>query len=83
MFFSFLFFFNLSVQCPVLNTIVNGNVTLTSSGAESVSAYYCFPGYTLTGDQSRICTQGTWNGTQPECCKHYVGVYVKDVLECS
>ena len=39
---------------------------LTFVGA--VATFFCSPGYSLVGDQSRTCTLGVgWNGTNPVC----------------
>jgi hypothetical protein len=47
----------------------NGRVdTSGETSMGSIATYSCDVGYLLVGEESRTCgSNGTWNGSQPEC----------------
>ena len=56
------------VDCGTPPFIDNGNFTTTETTFESVAEYGCNEGFTLSGNQNRICqADGTWSGADPEC----------------
>ena len=54
-------------MCPELSDPANGEVTVTGQIEGSTAAYSCAIGYTLIGDDTRICRNGVWSGTEPVC----------------
>ena len=56
------------VDCGFLGNPGNGNVSLSSTTYNSTATYSCKTGYTLTGDDVRICLDsGIWSGNEPTC----------------
>ncbi|XP_064387965.1 uncharacterized protein LOC135336171 isoform X3 [Halichondria panicea] len=68
------------IQCPVLDSISNGDVTITPAAGSSSSLDYgavarhsCMNGYYLDGNVIRTCTGdgttmlGLWDGSEPRC----------------
>ncbi len=62
------------IDCGGLDDPINGLVTLEDTVLESVATYSCQDGYTLVGDDTRLCVdEGTWSGDAPVCegvCTH-------------
>lgn len=60
--------FVFSVVCPVVVSINNGDVIVTSDGVATTVVYTCHSNYDLTSSGSLSCrTDGTWNDTIPSC----------------
>ena len=56
------------VQCPVLNNIGNGQVTVTGYDIGDRATYSCRSGYELIGITNRVCqNNGQWSGQEPQC----------------
>lgn len=46
----------------------NGRVSLSGTTLNAKAKYSCFPGYSLQGDDTRICEpDGQWGGSAPVC----------------
>ena len=57
-----------AVQCDFLNAPENGQVILRGTVVGSEAVYSCFPGFTLTGGDTRTCQEsGEWSGQAPLC----------------
>jgi hypothetical protein len=50
--------------CPPLDNIANGTVEITGG---IIARYVCDLGFTLIGSFERLCDDGTWTGSEPEC----------------
>ena len=88
--------FTLSViQCPVLDSISNGDVTITPAAGSSSSLDYgavarhsCMNGYYLDGNVIRTCTGdgttmlGLWDGSEPRCLGEEYSHKLKPVIKC-
>ena len=65
--------FIVKVQCPMLDTPMNGDVLCTLMGGiissyEDTCSFTCDTGYELTGSDSRTCqSNGNWSGTETTC----------------
>ena len=60
-----------------LNMIINYSDALKRVG--STANHTCNPTFMQIGDRVRTCqSDGTWNGSQPECKSKFVGVSVAD-----
>ena len=60
-------------MCPDL-TIANGHVTISpaSRWLGSRTIYECSPGFTLVGDDNRVCQENsTWSGEEPKCSNRF------------
>ena len=78
---SFLLFFFVSDQYPVLAVIVkcddltapaNGEVDQPGNSVGTMASYSCKDGFELIGDKTRTCQEnGEWSGMAPTCkCEH-------------
>ena len=60
------------VRCSALNNPDNGHVTVTSRVVGSTASYQCNRGYTLIGEEERVCLpDGSWSGYAPTCQGQY------------
>ena len=61
--------FVLTLECPALNSISNGNVDLSDGQWEdSTAVYVCVKDYALVGTPKRVCqSSGQWSGVEPQC----------------
>ena len=73
------------INCPSLEHIENGAVSLSGTGVGSRATYMCSHGFTLGGNAKRICrNDGTWYPSAPICTsmllctEHNVSVNVCD-----
>ena len=56
------------VDCGDLEDPANGEVSVSGTTVNSVATYSCNTGYTLTGDNMRMCLEtGLWSGSEPSC----------------
>ena len=56
------------ITCELLTSPANGAVSTTGRVFGSKARYRCQPGYTLHGDDIRICQEvGYWSGQTPSC----------------
>ena len=56
------------IDCGALGDPENGVVSLSTTTYNSVANYCCNTGYTLTGNESRICLDaGHWSDSEPTC----------------
>jgi len=54
--------------CPVLQTIANGSLNVTSYSENSIASYKCNKGYKLIGNDTRQCLLGgKWTNQEPFC----------------
>ena len=66
-----------TVQCPDLQDPASGIVSISNTGTVSSAIYSCVEGYQLSGSTIRQClTTGSWEFTEPTCCKLYRGSYM-------
>ena len=57
-----------AVDCGSLDNPGNWVVSFTTTTYNSVATYSCSTGYTLTGDDRRMCLEsGLWSGSEPMC----------------
>ena len=61
-----------------LTPVKHGTTYLRHGGA--MARVHCHRGYTLHGPQFLACTNGHWNGTQPECLCQFA-VYIGLIAE--
>ncbi len=74
-----------AVDCGSLANPRNGIVIGNSTFGSEVT-YVCDQGYTISGNDSRVCqSNGEWNGTAPECegLSHHTIMYAHLVLFCN
>ena len=73
---SYILYFHYIVQCIILSSPTNGNISCNSTGVpryEDQCSFSCDPGYQLTGSSSRQClSNGSWSGSDVTC----------DILRC-
>ena len=75
----------LEIDCGSLDDPANGDVSVSSTTFNSMATYSCNTGYTLTGDDMRMCTESSrWSGSEPTCagihCTHtYLGLLLVSV----
>ena len=63
------------VDCGSLTNPINGRVMIDGTVVNSMATYTCNKGYTLNGDDTRICLGiGFWSGSEPTCDE---GIYIK------
>ena len=56
------------VDCLHLSNPANGIVLFSSTNYNATASYSCNVGYTLTGDNVRICQSSAyWSGSEPTC----------------
>ena len=56
------------IDCGPLGDPANGEVSVSSTTFSSVATYSCNTGYTLTGDDMRMCLgTGLWSDSEPTC----------------
>ena len=53
-------------DCPTL-TVNNGAVSTNDTVDGTTVKISCHPGYSLSGNSSLICHDGTWGGDPPTC----------------
>ena len=61
--------FSLTVMCPDLKELANGQVAKSGFTPDSIAIYTCNNSeYQLVGDRLRTCQDnGQWSGTEPTC----------------
>ena len=60
--------FCLYAECPDLDDIPNGSVSLSGNTEGSIAKYICNDGFELVGDPTRVCmSDSTWGGEPPTC----------------
>ena len=62
-------------MCPTLIDPSNGTVTWDGLTSGSTATYTCDSGYSITGDNTRICQNGGWTG-QPPVCTRMIVIYI-------
>ena len=63
------------INCGSLANPINGRVMIDGTVFNSVATYTCNNGYSLYGDDTRICLgTGFWSGSEPICVE---GIYIK------
>ena len=56
------------IDCGPLDHPANGEVSVPSTAFSFNATYSCNTGYTLTGDDMRMCMEsGLWSGSEPIC----------------
>ena len=66
--FVFILYLTSDIDCGPLDDPAKGEVSLSSTIFTSVANYSCNTGYTLTGDDMRMCFEtGLWSGSEPTC----------------
>ncbi|GAB6029547.1 hypothetical protein CHUAL_005296 [Chamberlinius hualienensis] len=56
------------VECPMLQSITNGDFLVSSLKINGTVTYTCMAGYVLTGTATRICqSNSSWSGFPPTC----------------
>ena len=62
------------IDCGPLTDPVNGQVDTSSETTfGSTASYSCNNGFTLNGDNTRICgSNGVWSNLQPSCNSTYI-----------
>ena len=64
----FKYYSYLVVTCDDLDDPGHGAVSYTATVYDSVASYSCDVGYSLNGDDERMCLEsGEWSGTAPSC----------------
>jgi len=57
-----------AASCPDLSDPENGNVEVSGTGVGGTAIYSCDAGFTLLGEDRRVCTtDGLWSGSEPTC----------------
>ena len=55
-------------ECPSLDDIPNGSVSLSGNTTGDIAVYTCDDGFELVGDPTRVCMNDTtWSGEPPTC----------------
>ena len=63
------------INCRSLTDPINGRVMIDGTVFNSMATYTCNKGYTLIGEEIRICLGiGFWSGSDPICVE---GIYIK------
>ncbi|XP_063401402.1 sushi, von Willebrand factor type A, EGF and pentraxin domain-containing protein 1-like [Mytilus trossulus] len=56
------------VHCPNLTALTGGQISTTGQTFRSVATYSCNDGYTMDGENIRVCQpEGFWSGKVPTC----------------
>ena len=56
------------MDCGPLDDPANGEVSVSGTIFNSTATYSCNTGYTLTGDDMRMCLEtGFWSDSEPTC----------------
>ena len=56
------------IECPSLDDIPNGSVSLSGNTTGDIAVYTCDDGFELVGDPTRVCMNDTtWSGEPPTC----------------
>ncbi len=90
-----LFYRTIAITCPPSTAPSNGSVTYSSTADENVAyafdvvaSYSCFTGFSIVGDNTRICTgdgsstTGAFDGTVPICEGRYLHTF-NELYKCS
>ena len=55
-------------ECPCLDDIPNGSVSLSGNTTGDIAMYTCDDVFELVGDPTRVCMNDTtWSGEPPTC----------------
>ena len=59
---------HVAIDCGSLVDPANGAVSVSGTTFNSTATYSCNTGYTLTGDDMRMCLEtGFWSDSEPLC----------------
>ena len=66
------------IDCGPLDNPANGEVSVPSTAFSFNATYSCNTGYTLTGDDMRMCMEsGLWSGSEPICVGKIYNIIVR------
>lgn len=73
----------MTVTCPPLDNLDNGNTTLATNGTQTKALFHCDLGTSLSGLVEIGCTdEGVWDGNVPVCGKLTYFVFTYKIVQC-